>query len=923
MPLPGATVSPTVAPQLEADGSSDLMLEQTADVAAVDAVPAFDAGPEPVEPPPPTLLPSSDVTHFLAKHDLAGYGDYCEEEDIDLELLLSMDESDLDEFMRKDEDMPMFLEGIQAEPGLVTAHAAWKEAHNAWKVEHAAWEEARDEAAAAAAAAKAREADSKQEDRTAVNAAVEPEVNDAILEAADAAEAAADAAAAAEEEEEQQAKDGAGDDSDEEEDGPSEGDNFVLSAVPGNIELTRYAYRWIQKEDPVMVEMALKKIHLLAEGPVAWRRSRQLSKALEGQQFTPSRYPVREAKLDKGMRILWQERGAVDGNNNEMSRGAIIVWYIVKHDFISARLRDIDRCFARMNGDRLAAAPVAPTDQATDGAAAGAAAAEGEDGSSGASGGGGGGSSTSQRHEAFDAAFRGGAQGMAAAGRHVTVPEVLLDPRGNTPLMVYDIMVHELPELKTKWQPPMRLTNKEKSIVVTDGLVTIVGRSGTGKTVCVAMRMDLDAKRAMQGNAQQRSLRQVFVARSRALCAQVKRMVEGGGHQAASSASAAAAERDGGSGLAITAAAETHTSFGSTGGSSGGVGGKLEVSSEWERPPPQFVTIDDFVGLVEDCVLWPNDQQPHWDRASQVRWVEFERDFWPTLSKTAKKGFGCKAASLTDKAAAAGGGGGKKGKGKAAAAAADDSSTYGSSGDEALVPLTVWTQIRSLLKGSVEAAWGFSPPDPPKPYTGSDPKQLEAYRKKCDDVAEMQQWPVRRPGTPMNLAEYEKLPHGRCPLSLKQRRAAFEYYEMYAAWLEVRGGTNVCGYTTNPGSQNCCESPPRQFRCNLFSLEETYASERLKCVLLCYFVHLLLCDLLLCAHIFSFLLHTCYRPRTSGTTLTVFCTWWGDSSQLSEGRHPRASSEVRECPLTGFTRTKCKMLPRRRSRSFCWRATTT
>ena len=737
-------------------------------------------------------MPSSDVTHFLAKHNLAVYGDYCEEEDIDLELLLTMDESDLDEFMRRDEDLPVFLEGIQGEPGLVTAHVAWQEAHGAWKVEHAAWEEARDNAAAeavaaaaaaaatASAAAKAIEAEIKQKASAVVGTALEPEVDESILEAADAAEAAADAAAAAEEEE-QKAKDGAGSGDDSEEDGPSEGDNFVLSAVPGNIELTRYAYRWIQKEDPAMVEMALKKIHLLAEGPVAWRRSRQLSKALEGQQFTPSRYPVREAKLDKGMRILWQERGAVDGNNNEMSRGAIIVWYIVKHDFISARLRDIDRCFARMNGDRLAAAPVAAPDQGT-----GAAAAESEGGESdsAASGGGGssGGGSTSQRHEAFDAAFRGGAQGMAAAGRHVTVPEVLLDPRGNTPLMVYDIMVHELPELKTKWQPPMRLTNKEKSIVVTDGLVTIVGRSGTGKTVCVAMRMDLDAKRAMQGNAQQRSLRQVFVARSRALCAQVKRMVEGGGHQAASSASAAAAERDGGSGAAITAAAETYTSFGSTRGSGGIGGGNGEVSSEWERPPPQFVTIDDFVGLVEDCVLWPNKQEPHWDRASQVRWVEFERDFWPTLSKNAKKGFGCKAASLMDKSAA--GGGGKKGKGKVGAAAAGDDN--GSSGDDgALVPLAVWTQIRSLLKGSVEAAWGFSPPDPPKPYTGTDPKHLEAYKKKCDDAAEMQQWPVRKPGTPISLMEYEKLPHGRCPLSLKQRRAAFEYYEMYAAWLEV------------------------------------------------------------------------------------------------------------------------------------------
>ena len=60
--------------------------------------------------------------------------------------------------------------------------------------------------------------------------------------------------------------------------------------------------------------------------------------------------------------------------------------------------------------------------------------------------------------------------------RHTTVPEVLLDPKGNTPLMVYDVMVHELPRLKSTWSPPMKLTAKEKAIVNVEGLVTIIGR---------------------------------------------------------------------------------------------------------------------------------------------------------------------------------------------------------------------------------------------------------------------------------------------------------------------------------------------------------------------------------------------------------------------------------------------------------------
>ena len=74
----------------------------------------------------------------------------------------------------------------------------------------------------------------------------------------------------------------------------------------------------------------------MAEGPAAWKRSRQLSKVLEGQAYTPTKYPVREAKLDRGMRILWQERGAVyHSSDTGAPRGAIIIWYIVKHDFIS------------------------------------------------------------------------------------------------------------------------------------------------------------------------------------------------------------------------------------------------------------------------------------------------------------------------------------------------------------------------------------------------------------------------------------------------------------------------------------------------------------------------------------------------------------------------------------------------------------
>jgi hypothetical protein len=220
----------------------------------------------------------------------------------------------------------------------------------------------------------------------------------------------------------------------EEGDGENSDDDFILSVVPKNIGLSRYAYNWFQKSDPASVDMALKKLILLAEGPIAWKRSRQLSKVLEGQKYTPTKFPIREAKLDRGMRILWQEcsalgEGSGGGAQFAAASGSILIWYVTKHDFISARMLDIDRCFMRMN----------------------------------------------VTSNAFDAAFSGGAVGQNDL-RHTSVPEVLLDPRGNTPLLVYDVMVHELPQLTSRWTPPMRLTSKEEAIVRTDGLVTIIGR---------------------------------------------------------------------------------------------------------------------------------------------------------------------------------------------------------------------------------------------------------------------------------------------------------------------------------------------------------------------------------------------------------------------------------------------------------------
>jgi hypothetical protein len=58
----------------------------------------------------------------------------------------------------------------------------------------------------------------------------------------------------------------------------------------------------------------------------------------------------------------------------------------------------------------------------------------------------------------------------------------MLDPRGNTPLKLYNVGFHDLDKLLDNvWNPPLHLTEAEREIVETNGTVLVLGRSGTGK----------------------------------------------------------------------------------------------------------------------------------------------------------------------------------------------------------------------------------------------------------------------------------------------------------------------------------------------------------------------------------------------------------------------------------------------------------
>ena len=74
-----------------------------------------------------------------------------------------------------------------------------------------------------------------------------------------------------------------------------------------------------------------------------------------------------------------------------------------------------------------------------------------------------------------------------------------------------------------RWRPNLRLTRKEIEIVkLVNGMTTVLGRSGTGKTFCICGRMDYDADRcsAYPGN----KLRQIFLAGTRNVVDQARRL---------------------------------------------------------------------------------------------------------------------------------------------------------------------------------------------------------------------------------------------------------------------------------------------------------------------------------------------------------------------------------------------------------------
>jgi hypothetical protein len=68
--------------------------------------------------------------------------------------------------------------------------------------------------------------------------------------------------------------------------------------------------------------------------------------------------------------------------------------------------------------------------------------------------------------------------------------QVLLDPLANSPLKIWEVQSRSIERLKEEdWEPKLRLTSTEEQVIESMETVLLLGRSGTGKTICIANEM--------------------------------------------------------------------------------------------------------------------------------------------------------------------------------------------------------------------------------------------------------------------------------------------------------------------------------------------------------------------------------------------------------------------------------------------------
>ncbi|KAH8060157.1 hypothetical protein JL722_5117 [Aureococcus anophagefferens] len=168
----------------------------------------------------------------------------------------------------------------------------------------------------------------------------------------------------------------------------------------GDVLWTKHALAWLDGAEEKRRAMCVARVARVAAGDWTYATAKPLKGA--------TRRRLLEAKLDRA--------GASSGSCDRV----VVVWFVVPHDAISRRARQIDAAELR------SARPLG----------------DGDD------------------------------------------EEVPLDPLGNTPLCCYAVRRDDLPRLVAgDWTPPMALTAPERAVVAHDApsATLLLGRSGTGR----------------------------------------------------------------------------------------------------------------------------------------------------------------------------------------------------------------------------------------------------------------------------------------------------------------------------------------------------------------------------------------------------------------------------------------------------------
>jgi hypothetical protein len=224
-----------------------------------------------------------------------------------------------------------------------------------------------------------------------------------------------------------------------------------------SFQMTSHVVKFLQQGDKKYRSFFVRRMRQLAAG----ERSRILQKPLKG-----SKSIIYETYLEQksGHRILWTEE----------KDGKIVIWYVAKHKQVSRLMQLIDDSKSRSARQQMPQALIS---------------------------------------ELQDESY--------TPPMNEPRKEVLLDIFNNVPLKIYDVNFNAINEIaKESWTPKLHLTDEERDIVEAEGTVLVLGRSGTGKTICICNRIEYDRQ---TGSGQDPLFNQLFVARSLRLC----RYVEG------------------------------------------------------------------------------------------------------------------------------------------------------------------------------------------------------------------------------------------------------------------------------------------------------------------------------------------------------------------------------------------------------------